>query len=79
MIKLPYNILFNNNYRKLYKSGDHINWAGGNLNEWGDALRDRSEKILRVRDSFPAFLKELRADGLTHQDILEVLEMMKRR
>ena len=56
-----------------------MNWAGGNLMDWSSRLKISSEKLLRVRDSFPAFLKELRADGLTHQDILEVLEMMKRR
>lgn len=51
----------------------------GGLNINDDYLFWRSEKLLKVNDSFQAFLNDMRADGLNSDDLREILEMMRKK
>lgn len=78
MIKLPYNSLFNAAWGHLFKKSHSVRSTGA-LNIMDDALMYRSEKLLKVNDSFSAFMNDMRADGLNPADIQEILEMLRRR
>jgi len=78
LIRMPYNSLFNAAWGHLFKKSHQLRSSGG-LNQIDDALTYRSEKLLRVNDSFSAFMNDMRADGLNPIDIQEILEMLRRR
>jgi len=78
LIKLPHNSLFNANWGGIFKKSHNIHMRGGlNIND--DYLFWRSEKLLKVNDSFQAFLNDMRADGLNSDDLREILEMMRKK